>query len=129
MQPGRYRCHDDVMPETILIVDDHAGFRRAARAMLQSEGFDVVGEAADGVKALAEVVRLGPDIMLLDIQLPGIDGFAVADRLAVRGGGPAVILISSRDPAEYGGKVEASPTRGFIAKSQLTGAAIRALTG
>jgi len=58
----------------VLIVDDHAAFRESASALLEAEGFDVVGEAADGESAVAEVARLRPDIVLLDIQLPGLDG-------------------------------------------------------
>jgi CheY-like chemotaxis protein len=68
---------------TVLIVDDHETFRDGARAMLESGGFAVVGEAPDGAVALSEAERLQPDIVLLDVQLPGLDGFAVADRLAV----------------------------------------------
>lgn len=117
------------MPRTVLIVDDHAGFRRAARVMLVADGFDVVGEALDGRQGMAEVVRLRPEIVLLDIQLPDLDGFAVADQLASETDGPVVILISSRDAVEYGGRVEASRSKGFIAKSRLSGAAIRALAG
>jgi DNA-binding NarL/FixJ family response regulator len=117
------------MPPTILIVDDHAGFRRAARDALRADGFEVVGEARDGASAIAETVRLVPAIVLLDIQLPDIDGFAVAARLGSVQEPPMVILISGRDARDYGGRVEAAPALGFIPKSGLTGAAIRALVG
>ena len=70
------------MRRTVLIVDDHPDYRSSARRMLESEGFAIVGEAGDGQAALAEAVRLQPGIVLLDIQLPDIDGFAVAERLA-----------------------------------------------
>ena len=60
---------------TVLIVDDHGEFRRAPWALLEAEGFEVVGEAVDGESALAEVMRLRPHLVLLDIQLPDIDGF------------------------------------------------------
>ncbi len=112
------------MPQTILLVDDHAGFRRSARALLDAEGFRVVGEAADGTEALRLAERLDPEVVLLDVQLPDFDGFAIAARL-VREGGPMVILISSRAAWEYGDQVEASVAHGFIPKSRLTGAAIR----
>ena len=115
------------MDRTILIVDDHAPFRRAARAVLQEEGLDVVGEAADGAGALAEVGRLAPGLVLLDIQLPDMDGFALADRLAAGPSPPAVILISSREAGEYGDRVQHASALGFINKSRLTGAAIKAL--
>lgn len=112
---------------TILIVDDHAGFRRSARALLQAEGLEVVGEAADGASALAEVVRLSPAVVLLDIQLPDIDGFAVAALLGQRSTPPQVILISSRDAVSYGDRIQSAGALGFIVKSQLSGAAIAAL--
>ena len=117
------------MSRTVLIVDDHAGFRRAARALLTAEGFEVVGEAAGGTDALVETLRLRPEVVLLDIQLPDLDGFEVADRLAASPDAPRVILISSRDAREYGGQVEAAATSGFIPKGLLSGAAIRELIG
>jgi DNA-binding NarL/FixJ family response regulator len=112
---------------TILIVDDHAAFRRSARALLQAEGMNVVGEAADGAQAIAEVERLAPAIVLLDIQLPDMDGFAVAASLGGRPDPPCVILISSRNAAEYGDRIVAADALGFIVKSRLSGAAIMAL--
>jgi DNA-binding NarL/FixJ family response regulator len=112
---------------TVLVVDDHPTFRATARALLEAEGFDVVGEAADGEAALAEVARLGPEIVLLDIQLPDIDGFEIAERL-FRAGSPAqIILTSSRDAADFGSLVGDSTAAGFVTKNALSGAAIRAL--
>ncbi len=69
----------------MLIVDDHSAFRSAALGLLEAEGFDVVGEAADGASALAAAGELKPDVVLLDVQLPDLNGFDVADRLAVKG--------------------------------------------
>jgi DNA-binding NarL/FixJ family response regulator len=112
---------------TVLIVDDHADFRTSARALLEAEGFDVVGEAADGERAITEVRRLRPDVVLLDVQLPDLDGFAVAEQLAARGGGAVVVLISSREAAAYGPRLQAAPARGFIAKRSLSGEALAAL--
>jgi DNA-binding NarL/FixJ family response regulator len=103
---------------TVLIVDDHAGFRAGARALLTAEGYDVVGEAADGEAALEAARRLRPQIVLLDIQLPGLDGFAVAERLA---GDAAVVLISSRGVEAFRRRLARSPARGFIAKAELSG--------
>jgi two-component system, NarL family, nitrate/nitrite response regulator NarL len=115
------------MLPTILIVDDHAGFRRSARMLLAAEGFDVVGDVADGSSALAAVRRLHPQIVLLDVQLPDIDGFIVADELRAADPALAIILISSRDRTSYRPQLEHTPATGFIPKNRLDGAAIREL--
>ena len=117
------------MARTVLIVDDHAPFRALARALLQLEGFQVVGEAADARSALDAVRRLRPGVVLLDVQLPDLDGFEVARRLAQVGDSPAIVLVSSRDRAVYRRRLAESPARGFIAKSDLSGAAVAALVG
>jgi DNA-binding NarL/FixJ family response regulator len=111
----------------VLIVDDNAGFRARARHLLESEGFSVVGEAADGDSALAATPRLEPDVVLLDVQLPDLDGFEVAKRLTSNGPGPAVVLVSSREGTDFGSLVCASGARGFIAKHELSGERLRAL--
>jgi DNA-binding NarL/FixJ family response regulator len=108
-----------------LVVDDHAGFRAAARRLIEAEGWTVVGEARDGASALIAAAALRPDVVLLDIGLPDIDGFAVADGLA--GGAADVVLVSSRDPEAFAGRVAASPVRGFIPKADLDGERLRAL--
>jgi DNA-binding NarL/FixJ family response regulator len=113
----------------VLIVDDHETFRVAARELLVAAGFVVVGEAVDGPEALAEVARLAPDIVVLDVQLPGLDGFAVADRLAEREPSPAVVLVSSRDAVTYGDRVRRASVVGFLAKRELSGAALARLVG
>jgi CheY-like chemotaxis protein len=108
------------MPTTVLIVDDHPSFRSVARLLLESEGYDVVGEAPDGEAALRLAGELSPDVVLLDLNMPGIDGFEVARRLPA---GPAIVLVSSRDARDIGpldGNV-----RGFIAKGELSGEALR----
>jgi DNA-binding NarL/FixJ family response regulator len=112
---------------TVLIVDDHDEFRAAARALLEAEGFAVVGEAADGAGAIEAVAALRPAVVLLDVQLPGLDGIAVAERVAARPNPPAVVLVSSRRAAAYGPRLTQSPARGFIAKGELSGAALAGL--
>jgi DNA-binding NarL/FixJ family response regulator len=114
---------------TVLIVDDHAAFRASARALLEAEGFEVIGEAADGAEAVAAVAGLRPNIVLLDIQLPGVDGLAVAEQLASGPDPPAVVLISSRAAVAYGPRLSETPARGFIPKSRLSGEALEALVG
>ena len=115
------------MRPTVLIVDDHDGFRESARELLEAEGFTVVGDAADGATAVAEAARLRPDVVLLDVQLPDVDGFVVAEELAVAPDPPRVVLISSREAAAYGPRMAAAPVCGFLAKRELSGAALAAL--
>ena len=119
-------CHDEcAMTQTVLVVDDHPSFRRCARALLEADGFAVVGEAEDGAGALTEIGRLQPDVVLLDVQLPDMDGFAVLEQLGPDT--PQVVLVSSREASDYNGLIGASGARGFIAKAELTGAAVRLL--
>ena len=114
---------------TVLIVDDHSAFRKSARHLLEAEGFAVVGEAEDGRSALEQIAKLAPDLVLLDIQLPDIDGFAVAEELRRRGDGPKIVLTSSRDAGDYGARIVESGARGFVPKGELSGAAIDLLVG
>jgi DNA-binding NarL/FixJ family response regulator len=120
-------CDDRRVRPTVLIVDDHAEFRASAAELLEAEGFDVVGTARDARSAVDLAVRLRPQIVLLDVQLPDRDGFDVASRLALEPRPPQVVLISGRDAVAYGRRVAGAPVRGFIAKRDLTGAALAAL--
>jgi DNA-binding NarL/FixJ family response regulator len=115
------------MALTVLIVDDHPSFRASARVLLEAEGFDVIGEAADGTSGIAEAKRLRPDLVLLDVQLPDIDGIEVAARLTANGSSPAIVLTSSRDLADLGPLRDRCDVRGFIPKAELSGAALEAL--
>ncbi len=121
-------CHDRDMRETVLIVDDHPSFRASARAILEADGFEVVGEAADGASALTAIGELRPELVLLDIQLPDMTGFDVCAALeSWNGSAPAVILVSSRDVSDYGELVASSRARGFVPKAELSGEAVGAL--
>jgi DNA-binding NarL/FixJ family response regulator len=111
----------------VLVVDDHPSFRRCARALLTAEGFEVVGEAEDGASALALAAELAPELVLLDVQLPDLDGFEVASRLLGRDRNLAIVLVSSRDRGEYGPLIEKSGARGFVAKGELSGPALERL--
>ena len=115
------------MRPTVLVVDDHAEFRASARALLESEGFEVVGDVAGGLAALEAVERIRPQVVLLDVQLPDLDGFAVADRLASGSARPDVVLVSGRDTRTYAARIGAADVRGFIAKDDLSGAALARL--
>ena len=111
---------------TILIVDDHAGFRHQARALLEADGFVVIGEADDGATGLAAARALRPDLVLLDIGLPDIEGFAVAHELTLDGPPPLVVLTSSRDAAAFGSRLTADPVLGFLPKEEVSGTALLA---
>lgn len=107
----------------VLLVDDHGPFREIAREVLSADGFDIVGEAADGRTGIAMVAALAPEIVLLDVQLPDLDGFAVARALSNGENAPAVILVSSREARDFGDRLNGTA---FITKGDLSGAALRA---
>src|SRR3954464_13802667 len=109
----------------LLIVDDHAGFRRSARMLLESEGFDIVGEADCGLQGVRAARELNPDVMLLDVHLPDFDGFEVAERLARDEHPPKIVLTSAR--ADLRCLEPGTPVRGFIPKEALSGRAVSAL--
>jgi CheY-like chemotaxis protein len=111
----------------VLIVDDNPGFRRFARRLLEEAGFEIA-EAADGNEGLADVEAVRPDIVLLDVQLPDIDGFEVARRLASSANPPIVVLTSSREASDYGPRIASSPAAAFCPKAELTAAAMMALS-
>ncbi len=128
MQPGTSLC-DDKNVTSVLIVDDHPSFRASARALLEAEGFEVVGEAADGESAIEAAHALHPDVVLLDVQLPDLTGFEVAAQLTGNGSKINVVLVSSRDGSDYGPLVAESGASGFVPKAELSGARIAALLG
>ena len=111
---------------TVLIVDDHETFRSFAKDLLQSDGFEVVAEAEDGASGIELATQLRPDLVLLDVQLPDLTGFEVAQRLTAAGV-RTIVLISSRDAASYGDQIESSGAVGFVPKAELSGDAVRAL--
>jgi len=111
----------------LLIVDDHEDFRRSAWTLLELEGFDVVGVAEDGLSALSAVATLRPDILLLDVQLPGMDGFEVVRRLRSSDAETRIVLISSRERGAYASQLAETQVSGFLGKGELSGAALHAL--
>jgi len=117
------------MPERVLIVDDHVGFRRLAGRLLKEIGREVVGEAGTGEEALSESRRLKPDLVLLDIQLPDLDGFVVASTLSSEPQAPAVLLVSSRDARDYGPRLYGCGALGFMTKGDLSAESLEALLG
>jgi CheY-like chemotaxis protein len=117
------------MPTSVLIVDDHAAFRRFAGRLLEAAGFVVAGEAEDGASALAAVEKLRPDVVLLDVLLPDTTGFDVARELAGRKQRPLVLLTSSRTASDLGDLVRSDHVSRFISKSELTVAALAGVAG
>jgi DNA-binding NarL/FixJ family response regulator len=122
------RDNDSPRP-TVLIVDDHAVFRSTVRALLEYDGFEVVGEAGDGEAGVSAAVRLQPDVVLLDVRLPDIDGFAATERLVAGGSESAIVLTSSSDDPLYPDRARRSGARGFVAKHDLSGAALLRMLG
>jgi len=108
----------------VLVVDDHSAFRRVARIILEAGGFRVA-EAASGREAMTATRELAPDVVLLDIQLPDVSGFEVAEVLLVDGGSPRIVLTSTRDPGDFGDRLARSAAAGFIPKAALSAAALR----
>jgi DNA-binding response OmpR family regulator len=110
------------MRPRIVIVDDDPTFLRTVRRVLEAQGFDVVGEAVNGLDGVAATARLGPDIVLVDVNLPDIDGFEVADRVADGEGAPPVVLTSIRSADDFGSLVETSRARAFLLRRPPRGA-------
>jgi DNA-binding NarL/FixJ family response regulator len=115
------------MARRAIVVDDHAAFRASARRLLELTGYHVVAEAGDGASGLSLARDLEPELVLLDVALPDMSGFDVADALAA--GPSAVVLVSSRDPADLGRRVRDSGAAGFISKEQLSEETLRSLLG
>ncbi len=112
----------------VLVVDDHPVVRGGLVGWLDAQpDLTVVGEAGDGQAAVELASELHPDLVLLDVNLPDIDGFDVASRLTGAEDSPTVILVSSRDPSDFGPLVGRSGAKGFIPKGELSGEALTAL--
>ncbi|HYO39254.1 MAG TPA: response regulator transcription factor [Nocardioidaceae bacterium] len=102
----------------VLIVDDQELFRSAMSAVVdETEGFVVVGSAASGEESLEAVARLRPQLVLMDVNLPGIDGIEATRRLTTGAGGPVVVLLSTYDEDQF--DITGSGAAAYIAKAAL----------
>jgi CheY-like chemotaxis protein len=104
----------------ILIVDDDARFRALARTLLEAAGYAIVAEAANGAEALAAIRRDPPDAALVDVQLPDVDGLALARALVVRDSDLRIILTSTDPTMVPAAALAESPALAFVPKDQLT---------
>lgn len=120
---------DERVSMRTLVVDDQPSFCEWARAWLETVGFEVVGCEGSGESALEAARVLRPELVLLDIQLPDLDGFQVAARLARLSDPPIVILISARDAPDHGRHLRDAPVRGFIQKADLSMTTLDLLVG
>lgn len=115
------------MGASVLIVDDHSGFRTHARRMLECEGYRVVGEAGDVGSAVEAARALEPELAIVDVCLPDGNGFELAARLLALEVAPAVVLTSSHDGSDLGECVGESGAHGFVPKAELSRKAIEEL--
>jgi CheY-like chemotaxis protein len=106
------------MSRTVLIVDDHASFRRLSRRLFEEAGYVVVGEAVDGRSAFEAAERLAPDLVLLDVMLPDINGLAVSRMLETLPAQISVLLVSSRSAHDLG--MEDDGRHRFLRKDELS---------
>ena len=107
------------MPATVLIVDDNPRFRSRARKWLESGGWDVIAEAADGGEALDAVALHHPKVVLLDVQLPDMSGLDVSERVMRESDPPAIVLTSTHDAADFGSRIADCGARGFLPKADF----------
>jgi CheY-like chemotaxis protein len=112
--------------QTVLVVDDHEGFRLHARRLLERHGYRVV-EATDGAGAIRQAETTQPDLVLLDVHLPDIDGFDVAIGLRATGPARTILLISTHAEADMADRLRDSAADGFIDKADLSAATITAM--
>ncbi len=108
---------------SVLIVDDQEPFRLAARAVVEAtDDFEVVGEAESGEASLQLAGDLHPDLVLMDVNLPGINGIEATRRIreAADGNAPVVLVLSTYEASEYGPQAEAAGAAGFISKGEFS---------
>jgi DNA-binding NarL/FixJ family response regulator len=106
------------MTVQVLICDDQEAFRVAAREVVNAtHGFEVVGEAATGEDSVVAAGRLHPDLVLMDVQLPGIDGLEASRQIRAAHPEVAVLLLSTYDPEDFAARIARSGAIAFISKA------------
>lgn len=117
---------DELMPDVtvdtvrVLIVDDQEAFLSAARMVVQlADGFEVIGEAMTGEDAVELAEELRPDLILMDVNLPGIDGLEATRRIKGASGDPVVIVLSTYEASEYEERAIGAGAKAFISKSEF----------
>ena len=113
------------MARSVLLVDDHDGFRLETRAMLEAAGYDVTAEAIDAKGAIGAAERVRPDLVLLDIGLPDRSGLEVVEPIRDVAPGVIVVLVSARPPADFGDRLAEASADGFIDKAAMSPAQLR----
>jgi DNA-binding NarL/FixJ family response regulator len=105
----------------VLIVDDQLPFREASRMVVEmTDGFEIAGEAANGEEAVDLASRLRPDLVLMDVQMPGIDGIEATRRIKSLDDPPHVLVMSTHESGSYEEPALAAGAIGFIAKSMFS---------
>ncbi len=116
------------MPIRILLADDHAILRRGLKALLEREAdMEVVGEAADGRETLKQVEELRPDVVVLDITMPNLNGIEAARQIQAKGWGTAIIILSMHSDEGYVLRALRSGARGYLLKDTVEAELIRAI--
>jgi DNA-binding NarL/FixJ family response regulator len=115
----------------VLIVDDQAGFRRAAaRVLARLSDFEVIGEVDNGEASIEAARQLQPDLVLMDVHLPGINGLEATRHILADGDGrgrpPIVFLLSTYDAADYAGQAVACGAAAYLPKAEFGPAALTA---
>ena len=115
------------MNSSVLVVDDHEGFRSEARAVLEGDGFAVVGEAATAAEALSIAAELQPGVVVLDIGLPDESGLEIVDRIRDRSPASVIVLVSGRTARDYGDRLVRAGADAFLEKASLVPGGLRAV--
>jgi DNA-binding NarL/FixJ family response regulator len=122
------RGGEPVNPVRVLVVDDQALFRRVMRAVVdETEGFVLVGSAASGEESIVTAGRLRPDLILMDVNLPGIDGMEATRRLRADSMAAAVVLLSTYDEDDWDGQARECGAVAYLAKSTFGPDTLRAV--